>query len=176
MMLILLVVAATLWLYVRTVKQSLGPAPIGIKILIPLDILVLDNATGQPIPGAKVDLPLLHPDRRNRPELEAHDLGRGLSPMEEPAPFLTDENGRAKAAVMAMREKRLEHRVHGLLPVAGSPEIVFHPVAGVRVRASGHETWVKTLEEIRREDGRLLAHGTALPVVIRLKRAASPGP
>jgi hypothetical protein len=69
-------------------------------------------------------------------------------------------------------ERRLEPYAYGLLSIAGSPEVVFHPVSGIRVSAEGYEIWTKYLDDIRKECGFRLAHGIPLPIVVRLKHAS----
>jgi hypothetical protein len=71
--------------------------------------------------------------------------------------------------VKAQRTRRIEHHAHGLLPVAGRPEVTFHPVHGLRVEADGYETWVEFLNDIRPDDGRRLDNLIPMPITVRLK-------
>ncbi len=148
--------------------------------LIPLDVVVLDVATGRPVRGAMVDLPFLHPAWRDRREVKVGDLRREHGPPGwRPSPLTTDGGGRAHTALKAQRKRRIEHRARGLPPVAGPPEVAFHPVIGLRVEADGYETWVKFLNDIAAEDGRRLDNLIPMPITVRLKpvdRHASPGP
>jgi hypothetical protein len=180
LMLLSVVAALPGWLYVQTVRQGVAHFVEGNPPLIPLDVVVLDAATGQPVPDARVDLPFLHPSWRDRREMEVGDLRREHGPPGwRPSPLTTDGGGRAHTALKAARKRRIEHRVHGLLPVAGQPEVTFHPVIGLRVEADGYETWVKFLNDIAPEDGRRLDNLIPLPITVRLKpvvRRASPDP
>jgi hypothetical protein len=138
--------------------------------MIPLDVAVLDAATGQPIRGAKVDLPFLHPAWRGRREMRVGDLRKEHGPPGwQPSPLMTDGAGSAHTAVKAQKTRRIEHRAHGLLPVAGQPEVTFHPVHGLRVDADGYETWVKFLNDITPDDGRRLDSLIPMPITVRLK-------
>jgi hypothetical protein len=141
LMLLTLPAALLDWLYVLSVRQGVAHIEISNPPLIPLDVVVLDAATGQPVRGAKVDLPSLHPAWRNRREMKVGDLKRDHGPPGwRPSPLMTDRGGRARTAVKAQMNRRIEHRIHGLFPVAGRPEVVFHPVIGLRVEAEGYET------------------------------------
>ncbi|WZO95890.1 hypothetical protein EP7_002861 [Isosphaeraceae bacterium EP7] len=171
-MLISALVAVGCWIYMGTVKRKLGFVVIGIKTHVWLDIIVLDDATGTPLQGAEVEMPWLHTDWRGRPELQTGDLRRENTPAHEmPPPYLTDEGGRVTVIESAILERQLKHRFGGLLPVAGSPELVFFIFEGVRINAPGYTTWVNYLEDLRLEDGRNLILGSRLPIVVRLKRA-----
>jgi hypothetical protein len=169
----LLTLAAALpgWLYVQMVRQEVahlnggGNPP-----LIPLDIIVLDAATGQPVRGAKVDLPFLHPSWRDRPEMKVGDLRREHgSPDWRPSPLTTDAGGGTQTALKAQRKRFIEHQAHGLLPVVGQPDVVFHPVIGLRVEADGYETWARFLNDIAPDDGRRLENLVPMPITVRLK-------
>jgi hypothetical protein len=177
MMLIPAVLSVASWLYVRTVQQSLGPVPTGTEIMIPLDIQVIDEATGRPIQGAWIDLPFLHPAWRSRPDRRGLDLRLELAPAESsPLPFLTNRDGRITVAAKAGVERRLESYAYGFLSKAGSPEVAFPPVAGIRASAEGYEIWTTYLDDVRKERGLRLAGGAPLTIVARLKPAPPMAP
>ena len=169
-MLLTLAAALPLWLYVQAVRQEVAHSDGGNPPVIPLDIIVLDAATGRPVRGAKVDLPFLHPSWRDRPEMKVGDLRREHGPPDwRPSPLTTDEGGGAQTALKAGRKRVIEHHAHGLLPVAGRPEVVFHAVIGLRVEADGYETWVKFLNDIAPDDGRPPDNLVPMPITVRLK-------
>jgi hypothetical protein len=170
LMLVTLPAAFVARLYVRQVKNAVTSIESGNPPFIPLDVVVLDAATGQPIRGAKVDQPFLHPAWRGRSEMRVGDLRKehALSGW-QPSPLMTDGGGSAHTAVKAQKTRRIEHRAHGLLPVAGQPEVTFHPVHGLRVEADGYETWVEFLNDITPADGRRPDNLIPMPITIRLK-------
>jgi hypothetical protein len=158
------------WRYTRSVRQQVAPLEAGNPPLIRLDVIVLDAETGQPVPGATVDQPFLHPAWRGGPGMKVGDLRKQHGPPGwRPSPFRTDGRGRAGTAVKASWKRRIEHRVHGLVPVVGQREVTFHPVHGVRIEADGFESWVKFLSDIAPEDGRRLDNLSTLPITVRLK-------
>jgi hypothetical protein len=169
-MLLTLAAALSGWLYVETVRQEVAHSEGGNPPLIPLDIIVLDAATGRPVRGAKVDLPFLHPSWRDRPDMKVGDLRREHGPPDwRPSPLMTGGDGAAHTALKAGRKSRIEHHAYGLLPAATRPEVVFHPVIGLRVEADGYETWVKFLNDIAPDDGRRLDNLISMPITVRLK-------
>jgi hypothetical protein len=169
-MLIMLPAALLARLYVLTVRRAVASIEIGNQPLIPLDVAVLDAATGQPIRAAKVDLPFLHPAWRGRREMTGGDLRKEHGPLGwQPSPLMTDGSGSAHTAVKAQKTRRIEHHAHGLLPVDGQAEVAFHPVHGLRVEADGYETWIKFLNDITSDDGRRLDHLIPMPITVRLK-------
>jgi hypothetical protein len=173
-MLVPVMFAFASWLYVQTLTQCLGPAPIGIKEIVPLDILVLDDAMGQPIQGAKVDIPFLHPAWRNGPDLRDRDLRKAADPFDEmeSLPFRTDEGGKTRVGMIVGRDRRIRDTSFGLMPEI-EEKVVFSPLLGARVSADGYETWVRYLDDIAREDGRPLKHLIPFSIVVRLKQATS---
>jgi hypothetical protein len=74
LMLVTLPAAFLARLHVPTVRQPVAYTAIGNPPLIPLDVVVLDADNGQPIQGAKVNLPFLHPAWRGRREMTVVDL------------------------------------------------------------------------------------------------------
>src|SRR5262245_37290285 len=94
--LMLLVAASALpaWFHGQTVRQGVAYSGGGNPPLIPLEIVVVDAVTGQPVRGAKVDLPLLHPSWRGRPEMKVGDLRREHGPPDwRPSPQTTGADG-----------------------------------------------------------------------------------
>jgi hypothetical protein len=170
LMLVTLPAALLARLYVLTVRHAVASIAIGNPPVIPLDVVVLDAATGQPIRGAKVDLPFLHPAWRGRREMRVGDLRKEHGPPDwQPSPHMTDRGGSADTAVKAQKTRRIEHHAHGLLTVAGRPEVTFHPVHGLRVETEGYETWVEFLNDITPDDRRRLDNLIPNPITVRLK-------
>jgi hypothetical protein len=181
LMLVTVLAAFLARFYVLTVRQkAVYIENVGNPPVIPLDVVVLDAATGQPVRGAKVDLPYLHPAWRGHSELSVGDLRRDHGPPGwQPSPLMTDGGGSVHTALKAQRKCRIERRGLGLPPFAGRPEVVFHPVHGLRVEADGYETWVGFLNDITPDDGRRLDNLIPMPITIRLKpvdRRATPAP
>jgi hypothetical protein len=157
-------------LYTQSVRQRVAPLEAGNPPVIRLDVVVLDADTDQPVPGATVDQPFLHPSWRGGPEMKVGDLRKQHGPQGwRPSPLRTDGRGRAGTAVKASWKRHIEHRLHGLVPVAGRPEVTFSPIHGVRVEADGYETWVRFLDDIAPEDRRRLDNLSSLPITARLK-------
>jgi hypothetical protein len=171
LMLITLPAALLARLYVLTVRQKAAYIEnFDNPPVIPLDVVVLDTAIGQPVRGAKVDLPFLHPAWRGHSELSIGDLRRDHGPPGwQPSPLMTDGGGSVHTALKAQRKCRIEHRGRGLPPFAGRPVVVFHPVHCLRVEADGYETWVEFLNNITPDDGRRLDNLIPMPITIRLK-------
>src|SRR5215472_17104528 len=89
LMLVTLAAALLARLYVLTVRRAVAYMEIGDQPMIPLDVAVLDAATGQPIRGAKVDLPFLHPAWRGRHEMRLGDLRKEHAPPGwQPSPLM----------------------------------------------------------------------------------------
>jgi hypothetical protein len=174
LLLLMPAVALVCWLYMLIIQSGVGFVPIGIKILIPLSITVLDDATGLPIPGARVYQPHLHPEWRGRLEMTDSDLMRMSYPDAVLQPSaVTGDDGLpiAHLGAMGSKERRLGHAFFGLVPILGEPEIYLFPASGIRVAAAGYETWTAFLDDIAKESGRPLVNGVPLPIEVRLKRS-----
>jgi hypothetical protein len=169
LMLLTLAAALVVWLYVQTVREGVAHYAGGNPPLIPL-VVVLDAATGQPVRGAKVDMPLLYPSWRDRPEMKVRDLRTEHGPSDwRSSQLTTDGDGGVQTFIKGQRKRVIKHHAHGLLPVVGQPEVVFPPVIGLRVEADGYETWVKFLKDIAPDDGRRLDNLIPMPITVRLK-------
>lgn len=158
LMLVPVVVALASWLYVQSVRRSIGPIRTKPQAVGRMKILVINSATGQPVQGAEVEVLWPHLPKRR-----------------DPFPFVTRRDGRATFVVGAETQIPLEYKFHGLIPVAGSPEVVHYRNIVIRISAAGYETWVKPLDDIARENGRDINKFGTANVLIKLKRA-SPEP
>ncbi len=167
LMLLPVVVALASLLYMQSVRRSIGPLRTKGKAVGVLKFLVIHDATGQPAQGATVEFVMLHPGWRKRP-----DQVKGLVP----SPFKTNRDGRTRFGVAAETQVPLKYKFHGLIPVAGSPEVVYYRNLGVRASAAGYETWVRPLDDIARENGRDINNFGLMNVLIKLRRASSEPP
>jgi hypothetical protein len=168
-MLLPVVVALASLLYMESVRRSIGHLRSKGKAIGVLRFLVVDDTTGQPTQGVGVELVMLHPGWRKRP-----DQVKGFDP--SPLKLKTDRDGRTRFGLGAATVVPLEYKFHGLIPVAGSPEVVYHRNLGVRASAAGYETWVRPLDDIARENGRDINQFGLMDVLIRLRRVSSEPP
>ena len=170
MMLLTVATALAGWLYLQTLRQEVGRLPCWHKAV--------------------------HPDPRRRARRRHRPAGPGCPGRPAVSPPVVarstrDEDRRSpggsragKLATVSAHHRRGRRRSHGdggphgtsrqvallgLLPVAGEPEVAFHPVHGLRVEADGFETWVKFLNDVEPDDGRRIAPMIPLPVTVRLK-------
>ncbi|WP_165246931.1 hypothetical protein [Paludisphaera soli] len=163
----LAMIAIALGLYVRAVERRLGRVPVGIKNFIAVDVRVLDEA-GRPIPDAEVFRAHVLPDGLDGLETLGGDL--------RPPSSRTRDDGWVRVYTQGDYQRLPRRGAFGLLPVAGDPEVVFHPRDGFRIRAVGCEPRTMRLEDLRREAGvRLPLGGVLPPVAVRLKKAGNPG-
>lgn len=163
MLLFPVLMAAASWLCLQAVNPRIYGSDL--KILIPLEITVVDDVDGQPISNARVDERFLYGAQGRG---EQGQLG-GLSPYVSSTPP-TDRLGRTKGGMMAIEGTRIEFAMRGLIPTPRR-EISFPKRAGLIVQADGFETSAKLLEEIRTRDGLSIANGVPCQVVIPLKRS-----
>lgn len=170
MMMLSVAIAFVTWLYVTTLREEVARYPGGNPPTIPINIVVLDADTGQPVVGARVDLPILHPSWRDRPEMNTGDLRKDHGHENwRPNPMITNGGGGAHTIMKASVKRRVKERFHGFIPVAGEPEVVFPFIIGLRVEADGYEAWAKFLNDLGPDDGRPLGNLNPMAITVRMK-------
>lgn len=154
-------VAAAGWWYVRGVESELRRPLVGAPaLLVAVDVVAVDDATGAPIPDADVTL---------------IGAGADAGPGVPRRPRRTDALGRARLEVPgATLARRRVYRLSGLVPAAGDPELAVRDGLGLRVAAAGFEPGARSVDDAIATAGRRVVPGRRYVLEFRLRPPTGP--